>query len=85
MEFLVECILELIGGMLGEGAKSPNAPKAVRTVLTVLLFLPVLIGSTVLGISFLHDSNAGAAVFCFAVNVLYLVWLTFVLRRIWKA
>lgn len=84
MDFLVELVMELLGGILGEAAESPRVPKIIRTVAVCLLCVPLSVIMLILMIGGIRDRNSGFAVWCALVAVMMLGALAVLLRRIWK-
>ena len=64
MEFIIELILEVIGAIWEDSVKNPRIPKIVRTVIILLLGIPVCGFIWLLAYSVFRESKsiAGGAV-----------------------
>lgn len=84
MDFFVELIMELIGAVWDEAVRDEKLPRIVRTVLILLLFIPVIVLALILAIGWMRGGNAPAGFFGLGVALLFLIGLIVLLRRTWR-
>ena len=60
MELLIEIIMEVIGGILGNAVESPKTPKGLRIGIVCLLLGSVAVLFAVLTVSLASEGSAGA-------------------------
>lgn len=84
MDFLVELIVEVIGSIWDEAVGDPHVPKVVRTVLILILFIPLIVLALILAIGWMRGGNAPAGFCGLGVVLLFLIGLIVLLRRTWR-
>ena len=84
MDFFVELIMELIGAVWDEAVRDEKLPRIVRTVLILLLFIPVIVLALILATGWMRGGNAAGGIVGLCVVLLFLIGLIVLLRRTWR-
>ncbi|MBQ8921000.1 MAG: hypothetical protein IJ060_02435 [Oscillospiraceae bacterium] len=84
MDFLVELIMEVIGGIWEEAVNSPGIPKVVRTVLILLLGIPLCGFLWVLAFGILLDRRYAAGAVTGVIALLLTGTFAFLVWRVWR-
>lgn len=84
MDFLVELIMEVIGAVWDEAIKDEKIPRVVRTVLILILFIPVIVLALILAIGWMREGNAPGGIVGLGVVLLFLIGLIVLMRRTWR-